>query len=141
MKPRRKARHLAVEVLYEAAIAKKDPLDILRRRRQEDGLPEDVLEYARQLLAGFLEHQADLDALIEASAPGWPLDQVAPVDSSILRVAAFELLHWDSPTKVAINEAVELAKRYGSESSPRFVNGVLGTIARQAPTSAGARSA
>jgi len=89
-----------------------------------------VAEFALTLLLGVAAHGVALDAAISQCAPGWPLSQVAPIDASILRLGAYELLHGDSPAKVAINEAVELAKEYGSDSSARFVNGVLGAIAR-----------
>jgi len=131
MKARRLARNLALEVLYEAEIAHRDALAVLARRHEEVGYASEVLEFARDLLLGTIEHKQAVDEAIRQSAPGWPLDQVAPVDSSILRLAAYEVLFGDSPTKVAINEAVELAKRYGSDSSPRFVNGVLGAISRR----------
>jgi N utilization substance protein B len=78
---------------------------------------------------GVLAHQAELDALIQDNAPEWPLDQVAAIDRNILRMAVFEfVIDGNTPVKVAINEAVELAKLFGSDSSGRFVNGVLGAI-------------
>lgn len=119
-----------MEVLYEAEVARRDPLIVLERRLQELEYSPNVVEFARRLVEGVAEHRSVLDGAIEDHAPGWPLAQVAPVDASILRLAIFELLYGDSPQKVAINEAVELAKRYGTDSSPRFVNGVLGAIVR-----------
>lgn len=130
MKPRRIARSLALEVLYESALAHREPLTIFERRLQESEYSVDVADFARSLLQGVVEHRSVLDAAIEEHAPGWPLSQVAPIDASILRLAVYEILYGDSPQKVAINEAVELAKRYGTDSSPRFVNGVLGAIVR-----------
>ncbi len=135
------ARTLALEVLYESEVARRAPMAVFARRQEDVEYAPEVLEFARQLLAGATEHRDALDAAIIESAPGWPLDQVAPVDSSILRLAAFEVLYGDSPTKVAINEAVVLAKRYGSDSSPRFVNGVLGAIVRRRQPATKVRSA
>jgi N utilization substance protein B len=130
MKPRRLARGLALEVLYEAEMARHDPFPILQRRLQEGDYAADVAEFAMALLTGVAAHREGVDQTITEHAPGWPLAQVAPVDASILRLGAYELLFGGSPAKVAINEAVELAKEYGSDSSARFVNGVLGAIAR-----------
>jgi len=134
MKPRRLARGLALEVLYEAEIARHDPFPILQRRLQEGDYAADVAEFALVLLQGVAAHREAVDRAITDHAPGWPLAQVAPVDASILRLGTYELLFGDSPAKVAINEAVELAKEYGSDSSGRFVNGVLGAIAREPST-------
>jgi transcription antitermination protein NusB len=79
-----------------------------------------------------LQHTAELDALIEKSAPNWPLDQMSSIDKTILRLAIFEILFDNRvPLKAAINEAVELGKRFGSDSSSRFINGVLGTVASE----------
>lgn len=133
IQPRRKARRFALEVLYEAEVAGHDPAQVLQRRVAEnDGLPE-ALEFARQLVRGVAEHREAIDQVIARHAPGWPLDQVAPIDISVLRLGTYELLFGDTPEKVAINEAVELGKRYGSDSTPRFVNGALGAIARERP--------
>lgn len=89
-----------------------------------------VVAYARRLVMGVSRHQEEIDQAIGAAAPTWPLNQVSRIDKSILRIAIFEVLKSGNiPLKVAINEAVEIAKLYGSDSSSRFVNGVLGTIA------------
>lgn len=86
-------------------------------------------DFAATLVHGVLQHQAALDATIGETAPQWPLEQIARVDRSVLRVALFELLFGrDAPPKVAINEAIEIAKAYGGEGSGRFVNGVLGRV-------------
>ena len=90
------------------------------------------VKFASQLLQGVIEHQEEMDVLISRYAPEWPLDQMAVIDRNILRIAIYEfLINGNTPVKVAINEAVELAKTYGSDSAPRFINGVLGTIADQ----------
>ena len=85
--------------------------------------------FAHQLVDGVLENKAEIDKIISAFAPNWPIDQMAIVDKNILRVAIYEMvLGGETPPKVAINEAVELAKSFGSDSSPKFVNGVLGSV-------------
>ena len=92
------------------------------------------IEFAYKLLNGVLEYQKGMDSLISRYAPEWPLDQMAVIDRNVLRIAIFEfLVDTETPVKVAINEAVELAKIYGSDSSPRFINGVLGALADQIP--------
>ncbi len=91
-------------------------------------------DFVETLTQGVLTHQESIDALIVQCAPEWPLDQVAVVDRNVLRIGIYELVYGDYeavPPKVAINEAIELAKNFGSDSSPRFVNGVLGTIYRE----------
>ena len=85
-----------------------------------------------RMIEGVVDHADDLDEVVAKAAPEWPVDQLAVLDRNILRMALWELaVSEDTPLKVAINEAVELAKRFGSESSPRFINGVLGTLAQR----------
>lgn len=92
------------------------------------------VEFASRLIQGVIQHQEEMDTLIAQYAPEWPLDQMAVIDRNILRIAIFEfLIEAETPVKVAINEAVELAKTYGSDSAPRFINGVLGTLADHIP--------
>jgi len=96
----------------------------------ENDLEENQYEFAMALVRGVRENSQKLDELITAHAPEWPLDQVAVVDRNILRMALWELaIYKKTPLKVGINEAVELAKSFGTDSSPRFVNGVLGSLA------------
>lgn len=129
MKDRHRARILALQALYEIDIIHHDPEVVLQQRFAAKSLPEAGRNFARALVQGILEHRADLDALIKDNAPEWPLDQVAVIDRNILRMAIFEfVVEGKTPVKVAINEAVELAKLFGSDSSGRFVNGVLGAI-------------
>lgn len=129
MKVRRRARIIALQALFEVDIVHHDPEVVLQQRLAHKPLPEAGRGFARTLVQGILDHRAELDALIQDNAPEWPLDQVAIVDRNILRMALFEfVVERDTPVKVAINEAVELAKLFGSVSSGRFVNGVLGTI-------------
>jgi len=129
VKVRHRARILALQALFEVDIAHHDPDTVLQHHLAHRPLPEAGRDFARNLVQGVLEHQAELDGIIQENAPEWPLDQVATIDRNILRMAVFELaIEGSTPVKVAINEAVELAKLFGSDSSGRFVNGVLGTI-------------
>ena len=130
MKPRTRARSLALQVLYEVDIANHPPADVFKSRLEEAPLTNDLSEFARQIIFGVLPLITNLDLLIARYAPEWPLDQIAAIDRNILRIALWEFaVLRETPIKVAINEAVELAKLYGSDSAPRFVNGVLGALA------------
>jgi transcription antitermination protein NusB len=130
MKPRTRARSLALQVLYEVDIANHLPGEIFKLRLEETPLPDDLAEFARQIVFGVLPITTTLDHLIAKYAPEWPLDQIAAIDRNILRMALWEFaVYRETPLKVAINEAVELAKLYGADSAPRFVNGVLGALA------------
>ncbi len=131
MKPRTRARSIALQVLYETDIADNHlPGEVLKARLEETLLASDLAEFARQIVFGVLPLKQDLDQLIAKYAPEWPLDQIAAIDRNILRIAFWEFaVSRETPVKVAINEAVELAKLFGSDSASRFVNGVLGTLA------------
>ena len=130
MKPRTRARSLALQVLYEVDMANHPPADVFRSRLEESPLSDELAEFARQIIFGVLQRTTDLDQLIAKYAPEWPFDQVAAIDRNILRIALWEFaVFHETPIKVAINEAVELAKEFGSDSAPRFVNGVLGALA------------
>ena len=129
MKPRTKARSIALQVLYETDLSNHMPGDVLKTRLEDNTLTEDHAEFARQIIFGVLPLQHELDHVIAKYAPEWPLDQIAAIDRNIIRIACWEFaVSRETPVKVAINEAVELAKMYGSESTARFVNGVLGTL-------------
>lgn len=130
MKPRTKARALALQVLYEIDIVNHPPAEIFKLRLEESPLDDDLAEFARQIIFGILPVAGTLDLLIAKYAPEWPYEQLAPIDRNILRMALWEFAVFrETPLKVAINEAVELAKHYGSDSAPRFINGVLGALA------------
>jgi N utilization substance protein B len=130
MKPRTRARALALQVLYEVDIANHVPGEVFTARLEETPLTEELSEFARQIIFGILPIANELDQLIAKYAPEWPMDQIAAIDRNILRMALWEFaVFHETPIKVAINEAVELAKQYGSDSAPRFVNGVLGSLA------------
>lgn len=128
MKARRRARQLALQVLYEVDAVGHNPSVVFEHRWEEDyaDLPSEAVEFAHWLVRGVLENQPALDKIIAQIATEWPVEQIALIDRNILRMALFELQEGDAPVKVVINEAVELAKTFGSDSSRRFVNGALG---------------
>jgi N utilization substance protein B len=129
MKSRTRARSLALQVLYEIDLAQHSPTEVFRLRLEDMPLAEELAEFARQIIFGVLPLTHELDQVIAKYAPEWPLDQIAAIDRNILRIACWEFaVQGETPVKVAINEAVELAKTYGSDSASRFVNGVLGTL-------------
>lgn len=127
---RHQARILALQVLYETDIARHEGTTVLDRLVGEEAYTPSTVAFARRLLDGVTAHRDEIDRVIAEAAPVWPLAQMARIDKNILRIAVFEILKQrDVPYKAAINEAVEIAKVFGSDSSSRFVNGVLGTIA------------
>ena len=118
-----------MQALYEMDNSRHSADTSLTARPDVGRMPEASAPYARKLVEGILSRVEEIDGLIGTFAPSWPVDQLAPVDRNVLRVAIFEIIHSRGvPPKVAVNEAVELAKTFGSESSPKFVNGVLGSI-------------
>jgi N utilization substance protein B len=132
MKARRRARAIALQALYEFDFTQHSTEYALGCRLKEHPLPEAATSFAFHLVEGVRERVSQLDRVMAELAPEWPVDQIAVVDRNVLRIAIFELLcDSDTPPKVAINEAVELAKMFGSDSSPRFVNGVLGSLANR----------
>lgn len=130
MKPRTRARSVALQALYEIDVVGHLPGRVLQERIGEAALDPALADFARQIVFGIWPMVDLLDRFIAENAPEWPLDQVAIIDRNILRISLWEFtVYKKTPIKVAINEAVELAKVYGSDSSPRFVNGVLGSLA------------
>jgi len=129
MKPRTRARSVALQALYEIDIAAHSPGLVIQQRLEEAGLSDELAEFARVITVGVWPMVDTLDRFIAEHAPEWPLDQVATIDRNIIRISLWEFAVYEqTPIKVAINEAVELAKVYGSDSTPRFVNGVLGSL-------------
>ncbi|HUS04183.1 MAG TPA: transcription antitermination factor NusB [Dehalococcoidia bacterium] len=126
---RRQARIAALQVLYELDCTKHKAEEALAHLRAEETLPQEALIFSEELVKGVLQNKSELDALIKKFAPAFPPEQMSVIDRNILRLAIFEILfNSKTPFKVAINEAVELAKEFGSDSSPRLINGVLGSI-------------
>ncbi|OGO72360.1 MAG: transcription antitermination factor NusB [Chloroflexi bacterium RBG_19FT_COMBO_62_14] len=130
---RRRARSLAIQVLYEVDCVAHPAEEVIARHIQaNETLGPDGSEFLRRLALGTLESGQSLDKLIAECAPEWPVEELAVVDRNILRLALWEFaVSGETPVRVAINEAVELAKRFGSDSAPRFINGVLGTLAER----------
>lgn len=128
---RHRVRIAALQCLFELD-ATDHPIDmVITRRAQDDQLPPEGERFLHRLVMGSWEHQSYLDRIIEEAAPSWPVNQMPGVDKAILRIALYEILIDDTektPVKAVINEAVELAKHFGSDNSGRFVNGVLGTV-------------
>ncbi len=150
MKSRRLSRELALKVIFQLDVAGGDlstAFDLVVRLMTED--PEDpetdgavltpeVKDFAARLLRGTVDHLPEIDARLRACAREWTLERMANVDRNILRLALYEMLHLDDiPLSVSINEAVELAKRYSTPDSGRFINGILGKIASSLETSPG----
>jgi N utilization substance protein B len=137
MSRRNRARQVALQVLYQDDLnPPADPsagADLLRQRLRA---PE-LVGFAQGLVAGVRRHRAKLDALIANAAANWSLHRMAATDRNVLRLGAYELLYTDTPQAVAIDEAVELAKRFGSEESSSFVNGVLDRVAEEVARSGG----
>ena len=128
---RRLARVAAMQALCEVDSAGHDMNDVLSAKLETERLSEDAAEFLSDLCVGALENAYEIDRIIARFAPSWPVSQMAMVDRNLLRMAIYEIAIWrETPPGVAINEAVEIAKAFGSESSPRFVNGILGAVAR-----------
>jgi len=126
---RRKARIAALQTLYELDCTRHKVEETSARLRAGETLAQEALSFSEELVKGVLQHKSDIDALIKKFAPAFPPEQMSIIDRNILRLAIFEILFSDkTPFKVAINEAIELAKEFGSDSSPRLINGVLGSI-------------
>jgi transcription antitermination protein NusB len=129
MKSRTRARGIALQVLYEFDLTGHPIGTILEERLSEEDLDENLQEFSRSIILGVVPLIERLDKVVSEHAPEWPLDQVAVIDRNILRIALWEFAVAEiTPVKVVINEAIELAKSYGSDSSSRFVNGVLGSL-------------
>jgi N utilization substance protein B len=129
---RSKARKRAVDILFESDLRGLDPLALLAERVGAPDLPP-VNDYAVSLVNGVVAHQQDIDRMLAEQAHGWTVERMPAVDRAVLRLGVFELLFSDEvDDAVAIDEAIELAKSLSTDDSPRFVNGVLGTLARQA---------
>lgn len=126
---RHRARVLAFQALCEISAARHSPDQVIGHLLEEGNLSEENATFTRELVSGVTRNQDEIDQYIRRFATAWPIEQLAVVDKSILRLAIYEILLDNKvPIKVAINEAVELAKSFGSENSPRFVNGVLGAV-------------
>ena len=125
---RRKSRELALQALFEIDFIEHDLEQALQWLVEEFDIPEESEAFVRELVSGVVDNVESLDDTIRTFAPAWPVEDLASVDRNILRLGIHEICLNKVPAKVAINEAVELAKSFGSESSAKFVNGVLGSV-------------
>jgi len=136
MSSRHLSRSIAMQSLYEWDFSgkKSDLKKIVEKNIEEfgPGLEDETLVW--QIITGVVEHLSELDKIIEKAAPEWPIEQTTIIDRNVLRIGLYELLFGNKeevPPKVAINEAIELAKSFGGESSGKFINGVLGTVFKE----------
>ncbi len=132
---RRHARETVLQVLFQLDMSgEAEPEPILARWAAEFALAEASLGFARELLLGTLANKAEIDVLLARLSEGWPLERMANVDRSILRLAAYEILQRpDIPGRVSLNEAIELAKRFSGEESAKFINGILDRLLADSP--------
>ena len=137
MRNRTRAREYALQILYQVDLTRADPKTALHEFQARQTVAGEVKEFATRLVQGTLGHLDVIDRLISAHASNWEIGRMAVVDRNILRLGAYELLYTeDVPPKVCLNEAVELAKRFGDEESSKFVNGILDTIHKTRPEAA-----
>lgn len=129
MGKRRRSREFSLQVLYQIEITKQDPLKAIARSIEHFSPEGKEDEFVKRIVLGVLEHQREIDRLIEECSEHWRLDRMTAIDRNILRMALFELLFCSEiPPKVTINEAIDLGKRFGSEESGTFINGILDRI-------------
>jgi N utilization substance protein B len=126
MAKRSKAREVALQVLYQDDVNPEEALDdrteFIRSRLRDD---QELIAFARSLIDGVRRNRSELDALLAQTADNWSLERMAATDRNVMRLGAFEIIYTQTPGAVAINEAVELAKRFGAAQSAQFVNGIL----------------
>jgi N utilization substance protein B len=131
---RRKSREIAIQILYQLEINETDIDDAVSTYWDAYDPSPDLKEFSSHILKGVFRHRKEIDSLISKTSNHWSLRRMPPVDRSILRAAIFEILYCpDIPIKVSIDEAIELAKKYGTEKSSAFINGILDKIAHQYP--------
>ena len=129
MRSRTRSREYALQMLYQHDLRQTDPQAMLTTFWEDHQVPDDVKAFANQLFTGTVERLAEIDPLLAGNANNWELKRMAVIDRNILRLGVFELLHTeDVPPKVCINEAIELAKRFGDTDSSKFINGILDAI-------------
>jgi len=143
---RRRSREAALQVLYAADLARtlrpEQPggaEESFERVVRHFDLPEGARAFAKELVSGVAERLTELDARIASQAQNWRIERMAVVDRNVLRIAALELLSSDTPVEIVLDEAVELARRFGGDASPAFVNGILDAVARDARKTPGRR--
>ena len=137
---RHRSREVALQVLYAVDLGREQTAETSGTARAEEAfervaahfeLPEGARVFAEELVAGVCRSRQELDARITAHSENWRIDRMAAVDRNVLRIGAYEILHTDTPAAIAIDEAVELARRFAGDRSPAFVNGILDSVARE----------
>ena len=129
MGKRRRSREFTLQVLYQLEITKQGALQAMVQLRENFSPGEEEDEFTKRIVLGVTEHRQEIDRLIEERSENWRLNRMTIIDRNILRIAIFELLYCgDIPPKVTLNEAIDLGKRYGSEESGSFINGILDRI-------------
>ncbi len=137
MSSRHLARSVALQTLYEWDFQEEEGFDfkqVMERNMKEFGKGDKEKEFVNSLIEGVVRYQQEIDEIVIAAAPEWPLEKITLIDRNVLRIGLFELIYGNKeevPPKVAINEAIELAKKFGGSSSGKFVNGILGTVYKQ----------
>jgi N utilization substance protein B len=137
---RREARELAMKILFQVEVGQRPLEEVMETTIEAVPIPPEELGYLEEVVRGVLEHEAELDRIIADLASGWKLERIASVDRNILRLALFEIQRRsDIPPSVSVNEAVEMAKKYSTAESGKFVNGILGSFLRSMASSAGVK--
>lgn len=136
---RRQAREIALQVLFQVDVGRVKPERALEYVLSESQVSEETAAFARRLVEGTLAHQKEIDAYLRQYSAEWDLPRMANVDRNILRLGLFEMLFYGTPVNVAIDEALELAKIYSGEEAPRFINGILGKIAKDLLLNSGSK--
>ncbi|MDI6809604.1 MAG: transcription antitermination factor NusB [Candidatus Eisenbacteria bacterium] len=132
MKKRRKARELAFRILYQAEISSGEPMSVANEVLSESEHEASIDSYTRELVRAFSEHARQIDEIISRTSKNWELGRMAATDRNVLRYSVAEILYLtEVPPKVAIDEAIEIARRFGTEDSGKFVNGILDSVARE----------
>jgi N utilization substance protein B len=134
MARRSKSREVALQMLYQKDFNSDADAYQMRAMIDEQLSDEELAGFCWQIVVGVLEHKADLDRRIAAAAENWSLDRMAPTDRNALRIGAFEILFSDTPPRVAIDEAIELSRKFGSSQSSQFVNGILDQLLKHKPS-------
>ena len=143
---RHRSREAALQVLYAIDLAREKTAERSEMARAEESfervaahfeLPEGARAFAKELVTGVCHQRQDLDARLAAHSQNWRIERMAAVDRNVLRLGAYEILHTDTPAAIAIDEAVELARRFAGDRSPGFVNGILDSVARESGEDSG----
>jgi N utilization substance protein B len=143
---RHRSREAALQVLYAIDLARDQPAETSETARAEESfervaahfeLPEGARAFAKELVTGVCRQRQALDARLAAHSQNWRIERMAAVDRNVLRIGVYEILHTDTPAAIAIDEAVELARRFASDRSPGFVNGILDSVARESGEDSG----